>query len=190
MSDEQLIQLFTDGNNRAFDTLLLRYKGYLYSKVFSITQDYDESNDILQEAYIRMITCLKKDYYIEQGKFKYWALRIAHNLAMDKKRASKDVEVRCASNEEVYLHCSHDYFEKNIEEKIVENQTRKEVFLIYRSLPKEQRNIVQMRYYQDLTFKEISDKIGVSINTSLGRMRYAILNMRKMANERKTLISA
>ena len=93
MSDEQLVKLFTDGNNRAFDTLLLRYKSFLYSHIYSITKDYNESNDILQEAYIRMINSLRQKFYIENGRFKYWALRIAHNIAIDSMRDSKNSDI-------------------------------------------------------------------------------------------------
>ena len=190
MSDEQLVKLFTDGNNRAFDTLLLRYKSFLYSHVYSITKDYDESNDILQEAYVRMINSLRQNFYIETGKFKYWALRIAHNIALDVARLNKNSDIRCSCSEEFMSIVPTDYYEKNIEDDIVDKQIKKQVYIIYKSLPDTQRDIVQMRYYNNLSFKEISNITGESINTSLGRMRYAILNMRKMANERKSLISA
>ena len=190
MSDEQLIQLFTEGNNRAFDTLLLRYKSFLYSHIYSIIKDYDESNDILQEAYIRMINSLRQNFYIENGRFKYWALRIAHNIALDNIRDNKNSEIKCANSEEFSSIVPTDYYEKNIEDNMVEKQIMKQIYIIYKSLPDTQRDIVQMRYYNNLSFKEISSITGESINTSLGRMRYAILNMRKMANERKSLICA
>ena len=190
MSDEQLIQLFTEGNNRAFDTLLLRYKSFLYSHIYSIIKDYDESNDILQEAYIRMINSLRQNFYIENGRFKYWALRIAHNIALDNIRDNKNSEIKCSNSEEFSSIVPTDYYEKNIEDNMVEKQIMKQIYIIYKSLPDTQRDIVQMRYYSNLSFKEISSITGESINTSLGRMRYAILNMRKMANERKSLICA
>jgi RNA polymerase sigma-70 factor (ECF subfamily) len=190
MSDEQLVKLFTEGNNRAFDTLLLRYKSFLYSHVYSITKDYDESNDILQEAYVRMISSLRQKFYIETGKFKYWALRIAHNIAIDNTRLNKNGDIKCSCSEEFSSIVPTDYYDKNIEDDMVDRQIKKQIYIIYKSLPEAQRNIVQMRYYNNLSFKEISNITGESINTSLGRMRYAILNMRKMANERKSLISA
>lgn len=190
MSDEQLVKLFTDGNNRAFDTLLLRYKSFLYSHIFAMTKDYDESNDILQEAYVRMINSLRQNFYVEAGKFKYWALRIAHNIAIDSIRESKNSDIKCSCSEEFTSVIPADYLEKNIEDDMVDRQIKKQVYIIYKSLPDTQRDIVQMRYYNNLSFKEISNITGESINTSLGRMRYAILNMRKMANERKSLICA
>ena len=190
MSDEQLVKLFTDGNNRAFDTLILRYKNFLYSHVYSITKDYNESNDILQEAYMRMISSLRQKFYIETGKFKYWALRIAHNIAIDNTRLNKNSDIKCSCSEEFMSVVPTDYYEKTIEDDLVEKQIKKQIYIIYKSLPDTQRDIVQMRYYNNLSFKEISNITGESINTSLGRMRYAILNMRKMANERKSLISA
>lgn len=190
MSDEQLVKLFTDGNNRAFDTLLLRYKSFLYSHIYSITKDYNESNDILQEAYIRMINSLRQKFYIENGRFKYWALRIAHNIAIDSMRDSKNSDIKCSCSEDFTSIVPTDYYEKNVEDDMVERQIKKQVYIIYKSLPEVQRDIVHMRYYNNLSFKEISNITGESINTSLGRMRYAILNMRKMANERKSLISA
>ncbi len=190
MTDEQLVKLFTEGNNKAFDTLLLRYKSFLYSHIFSIVKDYDESNDILQEAYIRMINSLRQKFYIENGRFKYWALRIAHNIAIDCIRENKNGDIKCSCSEDFMSIVPTDYYEKNIEDDIVERQIKKQAYIIYRSLPDTQRDIVQMRYYNNLSFKEISDITGESINTSLGRMRYAIINMRKMANERKSLISA
>jgi RNA polymerase sigma-70 factor (ECF subfamily) len=190
MSDEQLIRLFKDGNNRAFDTLLLRYKGLLYSHIYAIIKDYDESNDILQEAYIRIINSLRNNFYIEHGKFKFWALRITHNLAMDNIRGNKNTEIKCSCSEDFSSVLPSDYYEKNIEDHLIERQIKKQAYIIYKSLPEIQRNIVQMRFYENMSFKEISDLTGVSINTSLGRMRYAIINMRKMANERKSLICA
>lgn len=190
MTDEQLIELFIGGNSKAFDTLLLRHKSFLYSHVNAIIKDYDESNDILQEAYIRMINSLRQKFYIENGRFKYWALRIVHNLAMDNLRGNKNNDIKCSSSEEFSSIVPQDYYEKTIEDSLVEKQIKKQAYIIYKSLPEIQRDIVQMRFYNNLSFKEISDITGVSINTLLGRMRYAIINMRKMANERKTLISA
>ena len=127
MSDEQLIKLFTDGNNRAFDTLLLRYKSFLYSHVYSITKDYDESNDILQEAYIRMINSLKQKFYIENGRFKFWALRIAHNIAIDTIRESKNGDIKCSCSEEFSSIVPTDYYDNNIEDEMVEKQIKKQV---------------------------------------------------------------
>ena len=166
------------------------YKSFLYSHVYSITKDYDESNDILQEAYVRMISSLRQKFYIETGKFKYWALRIAHNIAIDNTRQNKNGDIKCSCSEEFSSIVPTDYYDKNIEDDMVDRQIKKQIYIIYKSLPEAQRNIVQMRYYNNLSFKEISNITGESINTSLGRMRYAILNMRKMANERKSLISA
>lgn len=190
MSDEQLVELFINGNSKAFDTLLLRHKSFLYSHVNAIIKDYDESNDILQEAYIRILNSLRQKFYIENGRFKYWALRIVHNLAMDNLRGQKNSDIKCSSSEDFSSVVPSDYYEKNIEDSLVEKQIKKQAYIIYKSLPEIQRDIVQMRFYNNLSFKEISDITGVSINTLLGRMRYAIINMRKMANERKTLISA
>jgi RNA polymerase sigma-70 factor (ECF subfamily) len=137
-----------------------------------------------------MINSLRQNFYIENGRFKYWALRIAHNIALDNARLNKNNDIKCSCSEEFMSIVPTDYYEKNIEDNMVEKQIMKQIYIIYKSLPDTQRDIVQMRYYNNLSFKEISNINGESINTSLGRMRYAILNMRKMANERKSLICA
>lgn len=186
MPDYQLIELYKSGNNRAFETLLLRHKNYIYSHILSIIKDEDASNDIFQETFIRIITCIKQNNYNDSGKFRYWALRIAHNMVIDHVRASSQSDLVYVDPTD-FTYINNEYvYENNREDELIEGQTQKELHLLYRSLPENQKEIIRMRFYENLSFKEISERTGVSINTSLGRMRYAILNMRRLLKEQES----
>ncbi|NCC98649.1 MAG: sigma-70 family RNA polymerase sigma factor [Bacteroidia bacterium] len=184
MSDEQLVKLYASGNNRAFEFLLLRYKNLIYTHIYSYVKDQDISDDIFQETFIKVITCIRQDNYTESGKFRFWVMRIAHNLVIDYLRVIKSSNTVLADNEDYSLFNNANLSDKNIEDNFIENQTIKEIHALIETLPKLQREIIIMRFFKNMTFKEISEKSGVSINTSLGRMRYALLNMRKIAQEK------
>lgn len=181
-TDDALVALFVSGCNEAFDELLQRYKDRLYSYISYIVRNNDMADDLFQETFVKAIVTLRQGRYKENGKFYAWLTRIAHNLLIDQFRNERnealiyDEEDSETVWQEVAL-IADGYREYDL----INEQVLKDVKLLMDKLPDNQREVVYMRYYQDLSFKEISDITGVSINTALGRMRYAIINMRRMA---------
>ena len=188
-TDEQLVALYVQGQDEAFDILLQRHKDRLYSYILFIVRNADMADDLFQETFVKCIVTLRNGRYTENGKFSAWLTRIAHNLIIDQFRTEKSENT--ISNEEVEcdLFNNASLCDSSLEIKMVNEQTLKDVRRLMNNLPDNQREVVYMRYYQDLSFKEISDITGVSINTALGRMRYAILNMRRMAAEHDSNLS-
>ncbi|MDR1454064.1 MAG: sigma-70 family RNA polymerase sigma factor [Tannerella sp.] len=189
MTDEELVVLYAEGNNSAFDVLLNRHKGSVHSYIFYIVRDRDLTEDIFQETFVKVIMTIKQGRYTENGKFKAWIMRIAHNLIIDNFRQERNEN--SISNDEVEGDLFNDsrLCEKTIEDEMVQEQVFDDVKKMIRHLPDHQRAVLEMRYYQDMSFKEIAELTGVSINTALGRMRYAILNMRRMVEENKIELS-
>lgn len=190
MTDEELVVLYAKGNNTAFDILLSRYQSTIYSYINFIVRNKELAEDIFQETFVKVIMTIKQNRYTESGKFKAWITRIAHNLIVDNYRQERAENT--ISNDEVEgdLFNNMKLCDASIEESMVKQQVLKDVRRLVDFLPDNQREVLVMRYYQDLSFKEIADITGVSINTALGRMRYAILNMRKMAEEKHIELSA
>lgn len=182
-TDEQLVALYSSGVNEAFDTLLMRHKDRLYSYIFYIVHNADIADDLFQETFVKAITTIRQGRYVETGKFYAWLTRIAHNLIIDQFRTEKNENT--ISNEEAGTDLFNNaaLSDSSTESRLIAEQTLNDVCRLMEHLPENQREVVHMRYYQNLSFKEISDITGVSINTALGRMRYAILNMRRMAEE-------
>ena len=183
MTDEELVVCYAQGNNAAFDTLLGRYKSSVYSYIYYIVQDKELAEDTFQETFVKVIVTIKQGGYTENGKFKAWIMRIAHNLVIDSFRQERSENTISNDEVEVDLFNNRDLCEETIEDSLVRRQVLSDVRKLVKHLPDNQREVLEMRYYQDLSFKEIADLTGVSINTALGRMRYAILNMRRMAEE-------
>ena len=183
MTDEELVVCYAQGNNAAFDTLLGRYKSSVYSYIYYIVQDKELAEDIFQETFVKVIVTIKQGGYTENGKFKAWIMRIAHNLVIDSFRQERSENTISNDEVEVDLFNNRDLCEETIDDSLVRRQVLSDVRKLVKHLPDNQREVLEMRYYQDLSFKEIADLTGVSINTALGRMRYAILNMRRMAEE-------
>lgn len=189
MADEQLVALYADGNNRAFDVLLNRHKQSLYGYILFSVRNRALAEDLFQDTFIKAIYTIRQQRYTETGKFRAWLTRIAHNLIIDYFRQEK-IE-NTVSNDG----CQADLFnnmklcESTVEDEMVKTQVLGDVKKLVRFLPDSQREVLEMRYYKDLSFKEIADLTGVSINTALGRMRYAVLNMRKMAEENSMILS-
>ena len=182
MSDEQLALLYIDGDNRAFDLLLQRNQSKLYSYIIFVVRDRDIADDIFQETFVKVITKLHQRKYVTTGKFSAWLMRIAHNIIMDwyrEQRAGHIVEPT-ADNDLSNL-SGQQVMDSNIEGHFVNEQILCDVKRMMNMLPPTQREVVFMRFYQDLSFKEIAELTNVSINTALGRMRYAVLNLRRMA---------
>lgn len=189
MTDEELVVLYAKGNNNAFDILLSRYQSSIYSYINFIVHNKDLAEDIFQETFVKVIMTIKQNRYTESGKFKAWIMRIAHNLIIDNYRQER-IENTISNDEvEVDLFNNTKLCDDSIEDHMVRQQALKDVRKLVEFLPENQREVLVMRYYQDLSFKEIADITGVSINTALGRMRYALLNMRRMAEENKIELS-
>ena len=184
MTDDMLVALYLKGNNSAFDILLNRHQDRLFNYIYFLVRSREVAEDIFQETFVKAITTLQQGRYQNDGKFAAWITRIAHNLVIDQFRIERNENA--ISNDEVEFDLLNDakLAEGTIENRMVNEQVLKDVRALIDELPDCQREVVFMRYYQDLSFKEISDITGVSINTALGRMRYAVLNMRRIAEEK------
>lgn len=189
LTDEQLVRAYVDGNNEAFDTLLRRHQSKLFSYILRIVKNRDIADDIFQETFVKIIMTLKQGRYAESGKFGAWLTRIAHNLIIDHFRQEKSENSISTDDEDVNLLNRRDLCDENIEDLLINDQIRTDVRRIIEALPEAQREVLMMRYYSDMSFKEIADATGVSINTALGRMRYAILNMRRIASDKNIVLT-
>ena len=189
LSDEELVRRYANGENKAFDVILERYQSRLYSNIFYFVKNEELTEDIFQETFVKAITTIKQQRYTENGKFISWLTRIAHNMIIDNFRqeryentVSNDVDDRDLLNNSRLA-------DGNVEDRMVLSQIHADVCRMVELLPENQREVVQMRFYKGLSFKEISKQTGVSINTALGRMRYAILNLRRIAQEKKLILT-
>jgi len=184
MTDEQLAILYSKGNNSAFDELLDRTQTKLFTYIMFVVRDHDIADDIFQETFVKVITKLQQGLYTDTGKFLFWLTRIAHNCIMDWYRLQQGRHV-VEPNEENNLENLRGASVLDIdrETELVNEQVLRDVKKMMEALPAPQREVVYMRFYQQLSFKEIAELTGVSINTSLGRMRYALINMRHMAKK-------
>ena len=186
MTDEELVMLYAYGNNNAFNVLLDRHKQPLYTYIFYTVRHNGLAEDIFQDTFIKAITTIKQGRYTETGKFKAWLMRIAHNLMIDYFRQKKNENTVSNDDYEPDLWNNSSLCEDTIEVEMVRSQVLSDVKKLVGFLPDTQ---LEMRYYKDLSFKEIADQTGVSINTALGRMRYAVINMRKMAQDHKMVLT-
>ncbi|MEA5127120.1 MAG: sigma-70 family RNA polymerase sigma factor [Proteiniphilum sp.] len=189
MTDEELVVSYADGNDYAFDLLLNRHKQSLYTYIYYTVRDQGLAEDIFQDTFFKAITTIRQGRYTETGKFKAWLTRIAHNLIIDYFRQKKNENIVSNDDYEFDLFNNSSLCDETVEMKMVKNQVFSDVKRLIDFLPDEQREVLQMRYYGDLSFKEIAEVTGVSINTALGRMRYAILNMRKLATDHKMILT-
>lgn len=182
-TDEQLVAAYARGCNEAFDELLLRYKSKLFGYIFQLVKDKDLADDIFQETFVKAIMTIRQGRYQESGRFGAWLCRIARNLTVDFFRQEKSEASVSTDETECDILNRKDLAEATIEEQLIDFQIEDDVRRLVKHLPEPQREVVEMRFYQDLSFKEIADRTGVSINTALGRMRYALLNLRRIAKE-------
>lgn len=189
MTDEELALSYVNGDNRAFDLLLSHNQTKLFSYILFVVRNRDVADDIFQETFVKIITKLQQGKYTPSGKFSAWIMRIAHNVIMDWYRAQKADKVVDSTKENDLSNISgSEVIIGNIENQFISSQTLEDIKKMMEHLPTTQREVVFMRYYQEMSFKEIAETTGVSINTSLGRMRYAILNLRKMVHENDMLL--
>ncbi|MBI2270516.1 MAG: sigma-70 family RNA polymerase sigma factor [Bacteroidetes bacterium] len=194
MDDQKLVSLYIQGNETALETLILRHKRRLFSYIMTIANDRDLAEDVFQETFFKVINTLRKGQYNEEGKFLPWVERIAHNLLIDHFRKDNRMStVSGGSNEDGEEFDIFDLIsngELNAEQEISKRQLNKDIRKMVVKLPEDQREVLMMRHYYDMSFKEIADSTNVSINTALGRMRYALINLRKMIEEHGLVMSA
>ena len=184
LSDEELALLYAKGNNKAFDELLTRTKDKIFTYITCMVKDEDLANDLFQETYIKAIMKLRNHQYSTTGKFVFWMTRIAHNVIMDHYRDQKGEHfVEQGKNNNLQNMKGASVLDSYRESELVNEQVRRDVVRLMNALPEPQREVVYMRFFQEMSFKEIAEETGVSINTSLGRMRYALINLRKMTRQ-------
>lgn len=182
LSDKELITAYLDGNDVAFKELLERYRDKIYTSIYLFVKDRDQADDIFQDVFIKIIDTLRKGKYNHEGKFVQWAMRISYNMCVDNFRKSKR-NTKISQTESFDIFNVLESGEDNMEQTLIKSQMHDKVRKLVDRLPPEQREVVILRHYADMSFKEISQLTRVSINTALGRMRYALINMRKMAEE-------
>ncbi len=189
MTDEELALSYVKGENRAFDELLLRNQSKIFSYILFVVRDRDTADDVFQETFVKVVVKLQQGKYVPSGKFSAWVLRIAHNVIMDLYRGQKSQKIIDAVDDNDLSNIAgNDLIIGNVESQFVNTQVMSDVRKMMNLLPTTQREVVYMRYFQQMSFKEIADTTNVSINTSLGRMRYAILNLRRMAREHNVVL--
>ena len=189
VTDEQLVKAYAAGSNEAFDMLLKRHQDRIFNYILRVIKNEDIANDIFQETFVKAIQTIRQGRYTENGKFPAWISRIAHNLIIDYYRQEKSENLQSADLEDVDVLNRKELCEETIEDVIISEQIRDDVKYLIGELPPLQREVLVMRYYQGLSFKEIAEITNVSINTALGRMRYAILNLRKTAEEKDIILT-
>ncbi len=183
-SDQELIRLYIKGNEASLETLIKRHQRNIYTAIYLMVRDRSLAEDIFQETFIKIINTLRSGRYNEEGKFGPWAARIGRNLSIDYLRKMKrDVTVTDSQGNDIFSYLI--IAEESVEDKIMRNQSEHHVKELVKRLPEEQRQVLIMRHWGDMSFKEIADTTGVSINTALGRMRYALNNIRKMMEQQQ-----
>ncbi len=182
LNDSELVRFYINGDESALSVLIKRHKAKVYNFIYSKIGDEILTEDVFQDTFIKVINTLKRGKYNEEGKFLSWVMRIAHNLVIDHFRKENRMPKYENNGElDVFLFIKDE--ELNVENKLIKSQIEKDIRLLIENLPQEQKEVLVMRHYEDLSFKEIAENTGVSINTALGRMRYALINLKKMIKE-------
>ena len=186
MSDEELALLYVNGNNKAFDELLSRVQDKIFTYIMYMVKDEDMANDLFQETFIKAITKLQNGLYTDSGKFVFWVMRIAHNVIIDRYREIKGEHIiEPTKDNDLENLKGASVLDTYRESEMVNEQVKQDVKRLMNALPETQREVVYMRFFQQMSFKEIAEETGVSINTSLGRMRYALINLRKLTKQHR-----
>lgn len=189
-SDYELVVEFVNGRQSAIEVLIRRHQKRVYSYIFLLVKKQDVAEDIFQETFIKVIKSLKEGRYVDTNRFLPWVMRIAHNLIIDHFRREKQAKMLSKDAYEVDILNHPRYSDKTVEEEIVFEQILTDVRALIEQLPEDQREVILLRHYSDLSYKEIAEQTNVSINTALGRMRYAIINMRKIMVENKMILTS
>lgn len=185
LKDYDLIKQYLEGNSHCLEVLIDKHRNKVFSYIFMVVKNRELAEDIFQDTFIKVIKSLHAGKYNDEGRFVSWVTRIAHNLIIDYYRKAKHLKTIADDDVEGPLFNSSKFSDLNIEELIVDDQVSSDIKKMICELPEEQHEVVKLRYYFDMSFKEIADQTGVSINTALGRMRYAIINLRKIMEESK-----
>ncbi len=181
-SDQDLVKLYLNGSEIAFETLIRKHKDKVFAFILSKIKNYNLAHDVFQDTFIKVINSLKRGKYNEEGKFVPWVMRIAHNLVIDHfRRQKKTRSIAPTDDFDIFDVISNE--EKNAEENMITDQITSDVRKLIEELPEDQKEVLKMRYYRDMSFKEIAEITDVSINTALGRMRYAVINLRKLVEK-------
>ena len=183
LNDKELVESYRNGNVASFEMLVERHQNKVFSYILMLVKDRQLADDIFQDTFLKIIRTIKAGAYKEEGKFIQFAMRIAHNLVIDHFRKSNRLPIADSSNNEYNIIDNLRYTDRSIEDEIIEEQVYSDLRKMIELLPDEQKEVLNMRMYADMSFKEIADATNVSINTALGRMRYALINLRKMAKE-------
>ena len=188
LPDALLVRSYIDGNENSLSILIERHKSKIYGFIYSKVLDRDASDDIFQDTFIKVIKTLKGNSYNEEGKFLPWVMRIAHNLVIDSFRKNKKMPMFRETEEFSIFSIMNDNT-PNVESRIITEQVENDLIKLLNELPNDQKEVVEMRIYQDLSFKEIAELTGVSINTALGRMRYALMNLRRIIEKNQMILT-
>lgn len=188
LSDKLLLEMYQQGNREAISQLLERHTRRVRDYIRMLVKDNDVAEDLTQEVLIKVVKVIDEGRYIDKGRFLPWLLRIAHNRVLDYFRAQKQVRSVSESSAGFDILGSKNFAEPSIEDQIISEQCAEEIRALVEELPEEQRDVVRMRYYEGLSFKEIAELTGVSINTALGRMRYALINMRQIIKKKNLVL--
>ncbi|HOP14689.1 MAG TPA: sigma-70 family RNA polymerase sigma factor [Lentimicrobium sp.] len=178
------------GNESCLEQLIYRHKNKVFSYIIMVVKDKQHADDIFQDTFIKVIHTLKSGSYKEEGKFIQWVMRIAHNLVIDHFRKSRRIPVVDSQNEDFSIIDNLRIYDESVEDRMITEQIHQDVRALIDFLPAEQRDVLMMRHYADMSFKEIAEQTDVSINTALGRMRYALINLRKMIEKKEISLSA
>lgn len=189
VSDQELINRYLTGDEICLEQLIHRHKSKVFSYIHMVIKDKQTADDIFQDTFIKVIYTLKSGAYKEEGKFIQWVMRIAHNLVIDYFRKAKRIPVVESQNDEFNVIDTVGMYDESIEDRIITEQIHQDIRNMIDFLPPEQREVLIMRHYADMSFKEIAEQTDVSINTALGRMRYALINLRKMIEKREINLS-
>lgn len=188
-SDKELVESYLNGNQSSFEILLNRHQSRVYAYIMMLVKDRQLADDIFQDAFIKVIRTLKSGSYNEEGKFIQWVMRIAHNLIIDHFRRSKRLPIAESGSDDFQLIDRMGYTDVSIEQKMVTDQIHDDLRTMIDYLPSEQKEVLYLRMYAEMSFKDIAEMTNVSINTALGRMRYALINMRKMVKEKNVSLT-
>lgn len=189
-SDQELVQAYVKGDQSAIEILIQRHRRKVFTYILLTIKNHQLAEDLFQETFIKVVQSLRGGRYRDNGRFLSWVIRIAHNLIIDHFRKEKQMNAVSNDDTEVDLFNSRKFSDDNIEELIVHNQIRAEIRSLINELPDDQREVVLLRHYGGLSFKEIAEQTDVSINTALGRMRYALINLRKMIREKELTLTS
>jgi RNA polymerase sigma-70 factor (ECF subfamily) len=189
ISDSVLIVNYLDGNQNSLEQLIHRHKNRVFAYILMVVKDKQLADDIFQDTFIKVINTIQAGSYKEEGKFIQWVMRIAHNLIIDYFRKSKRLPVIDNDNSEYDIFDTIQFTDVSVEDKMILDQIHRDVRELIEHLPKEQKDVLYMRHYSDMSFKDIAEHTDVSINTALGRMRYALINLRKLIEEKKVILT-